>query len=134
MAASGFHLASALPSAILVAHFGIRRRGHNMARMDRVSIRVETKVRKKVRRWAGREGIPPAELYRRLLEWAFGQYARAGTLAGLYADWGRLRRSPLEIVGLYADGERLRKRKEKKNERRLREGKGQQRFLHSIHG
>jgi hypothetical protein len=51
-----------------------------MARMDRVSIRVEKKVRTKVKHWAAREGLPPAELYRRLFEWASDQYSRVGDL------------------------------------------------------
>ncbi len=49
-----------------------------MARMDRVSIRLESSVRKNIRRWAAREGLPPAELCRRLLEWAADQYSLVG--------------------------------------------------------
>jgi len=51
--------------------------------MERVSIRVETKVRKKIKSWAEKEGLPPAELYRRLFEWSFDQYTRVGDLAVL---------------------------------------------------
>ena len=54
-----------------------------MARMDRVSIRIEEKARKKINRWAAREGLPPAELYRRVFEWAFDQYSRVGDLETL---------------------------------------------------
>ena len=54
-----------------------------MARMDRVSIRMESKARKRVKQWATREGLPPAELYRRLFEWAFDQYSRVGNLEQL---------------------------------------------------
>jgi predicted DNA binding CopG/RHH family protein len=56
-----------------------------MARMERVSIRVEKKVRKKIKQWATKEGLPPAELYRRLFEWGSDQYARAGSLQNLRA-------------------------------------------------
>ena len=54
-----------------------------MARMDRVSIRVEKKVRQKIKEWAAKEGLPPAELYRRLFEWASDQYSRIGDLEQL---------------------------------------------------
>jgi predicted DNA binding CopG/RHH family protein len=51
--------------------------------MDRVSVRVETKVRKKVKQWAAREGLPAAELYRRIFEWGADQYSRVGDLERL---------------------------------------------------
>ena len=54
-----------------------------MARMDRVSIRVDKKLRKIIKLWAVREGMPPAELCRRLLEWASDQYSHVGELATL---------------------------------------------------
>ena len=54
-----------------------------MTRMERVSIRVEKKVRQKIKQWAAKEGVPPAELYRRVLEWGFDQYSRVGDLGTL---------------------------------------------------
>jgi predicted enzyme related to lactoylglutathione lyase len=54
-----------------------------MARMERVAIRVEEKVRKQIKKAAAREGVAPAEFYRRVFEWAFDQYSRVGELAAL---------------------------------------------------
>jgi hypothetical protein len=79
----GIHLASAPSSAILTAHFGFGGGPQLMARMGRVSIRVEKKVWKKVREHAAREGVPPAEFYRRIFEWGFDQYSHVGELATL---------------------------------------------------
>jgi hypothetical protein len=54
-----------------------------MKRTWRIQVRVETNLRKKIERWAAKEGVPPAELSRRIFEWAFDQYARAGDLGKL---------------------------------------------------
>jgi hypothetical protein len=66
-------------------------------RADRVSIRVDKNIRNKVQQWAAKEDLPPAEMYRRLLEWATDHYSRVGDLARL--------RSML-VVGQTAKGER----------------------------
>lgn len=54
-----------------------------MARMGRIQVRVEKNLRQKINRWAAREGVPPTELCRRLIEWASDRYARVGDLGKL---------------------------------------------------
>jgi hypothetical protein len=54
-----------------------------MARMYRVQVRVEKKVREQIERLAKKEGVPTAEFCRRLFEWSFDQYSRVGELAAL---------------------------------------------------
>jgi hypothetical protein len=51
--------------------------------MERVAIRVEEKVRKRIKQAAAKEGVVPAEFSRRVFEWAFDQYSRVGDLAAL---------------------------------------------------
>ena len=54
-----------------------------MARMERVAIRVEERLRKQIKKAAAKEGVPPSELYRRIFEWGFDQYSKAGELSAL---------------------------------------------------
>jgi len=52
-------------------------------RTPRTSIRIDTKHRKEIERWAGKENVTPAEFLRRILEWGCDQYRLAGELAEL---------------------------------------------------
>jgi hypothetical protein len=54
-----------------------------MARMGRIQVRVEKNIKQKIKRCAAREGVPLAELYRRVFEWAFDHYLRVGDLGKL---------------------------------------------------
>jgi len=54
-----------------------------MVRTPRTSIRIDKNRRKEIERWAAKEDLTPAELLRRILEWGFDQYQRAGELATL---------------------------------------------------
>jgi hypothetical protein len=54
-----------------------------MARMHRIAIRVEEKIRKRINQGAAKEGLPPAEFCRRVFEWSCDQYFRIGELAAL---------------------------------------------------
>jgi hypothetical protein len=54
-----------------------------MARMGRISVRVENKLKKRIKRFAEREDVTTADFCRRLFQWAAEEYERIGDLVAM---------------------------------------------------
>ncbi len=53
------------------------------AKTKRISFRVETNVKDKIREWAAAEHSTETDFTRRLFRWAFEQYVQVGELSAL---------------------------------------------------